>query len=254
MRLSSVVGRRSVGLAGEGEEGVVEGRAAQGDLVDGDAGVARRRRRRAARSTISSGAGIETMRRSRATVSVERGRRARRRARSSPAASTATTSTRCSPIWDLSSLGRAGGDGPAVVDQHDAVGQHVGLVEVLGGEQQGDALGDEVADGRPHDLAAAGVEAGGGLVEHEQLGLDDEAGGQVDPAALAAGDVLHQLVAELADVEAVDEAVDDRGGGRVAVAAQAGHQHEVLAGGEVVLEGGELAGERDAAAHGVGLA
>ena len=39
------------------------------------------------------------------------------------------------PAMPFSSSGRAAGDGPAVVDDRDVVGQLVGLVEVLGGEQ-----------------------------------------------------------------------------------------------------------------------
>ena len=39
--------------------------------------------------------------------------------------------------------GGALGDHPAVVDDHDPVGQLVGLVEVLGGEQQGHPVGDQ---------------------------------------------------------------------------------------------------------------
>ena len=81
---------------------------------------------------------------------------------------------------------RAGRDLAAAVDQHDAVGERVGLLEVLGRQQQRHALRDERADRRPHDLAAAGVEARGRLVEHEHVRGVDQAGGEVDAAALAA--------------------------------------------------------------------
>ena len=85
---------------------------------------------------------------------------------------------------------RALGDHLAVVDHRDPVGELVGLVEVLGGEQDRRALGGERADDVPHLVAAARVEAGGRLVEEEQLGRDDDAGGDVEPAAHAAGVVL----------------------------------------------------------------
>ncbi len=49
----------------------------------------------------------------------------------------------------------------------------------------------------------------------------DEAGGQVDPAPLAAGEVLDQAVAEAADIEAVDELVGERAAGAPAAPAQA---------------------------------
>ena len=65
-------------------------------------------------------------------------------------------------------LGRgAFGDDPAVVDHHDVAGQAVGLLEVLGGEQHGGALGHQSLDDPPQVLAALGVEPGGRLVEEE---------------------------------------------------------------------------------------
>ena len=69
----------------------------------------------------------------------------------------------------------------------DAVGELVGLVEVLRREQHRRALADEHPHDLPHLVAAAGIEAGGGLVEEEQVGRDDEAGGDVEAPAHAAG-------------------------------------------------------------------
>jgi hypothetical protein len=73
-----------------------------------------------------------------------------------------------------------------VVDLHDVVGGGIGLLQVLGGEQQRDPFADQLPHRRPDDLAATGVKAGGGLVEHGQLGPFDQAGGEVDAAAPAA--------------------------------------------------------------------
>jgi hypothetical protein len=42
------------------------------------------------------------------------------------------------------------GDHPAVVQQGDPVGQLVGLLQVLGGEEDRDPAGDQVADDLPH--------------------------------------------------------------------------------------------------------
>ena len=106
----------------------------------------------------------------------------------------------------LELAGRAGGDLTAVIDQDDAVGQRIGLLEVLGGQQQRDALGDQLADRRPDDLAAARVKAGGRLVEHQQLRLLDQAGGEVDAAPLAAGELLDQPARELGGIEALESA------------------------------------------------
>ena len=95
-----------------------------------------------------------------------------------------------------------------MLDQHDVVGKCVGLLQVLRGQQHGHAVRDQLADGRPNDLPTARIEAGGGLVENQQLRRIDQPGREVDAATLAAGDVLDQLVAELADVETLYQLVD----------------------------------------------
>ena len=70
----------------------------------------------------------------------------------------------------LSSSGGAAGDDAAPIEQGDRVGELVGLLEVLRGEQDGDALVDEAADGAPQLLATARVKPGGRLVEEQQPG------------------------------------------------------------------------------------
>ena len=57
-----------------------------------------------------------------------------------------------------------------VVEHDDVVGQLVGLVEVLGGEQDGGAVADEAAQHVPQLVPAPRVEAGRGLVEEQHLG------------------------------------------------------------------------------------
>ena len=81
---------------------------------------------------------------------------------------------------------RALGDDLAVVDDPDPVGELVGLLEVLGGEEDGRALVVERFDLLPDRLAADRVEAGGRLVEEEDARLVDERRGEVEPAAHAA--------------------------------------------------------------------
>ena len=78
---------------------------------------------------------------------------------------------------------RAVGDHPTVVDDDDPVGELVGLVEVLGGQQQGHAVGDELADHVPHPEPAGGVEPGRRLVEEEHRRPGDQAGREVEAAA-----------------------------------------------------------------------
>ena len=81
--------------------------------------------------------------------------------------------------------GGVGEDAPP--GQHDhPVGQLVGLFEVVGGDQHGGPGRGQVLHGRPGPPAGLGVQAGGGLVQEQQLGPADDAQGDVDPAAPAA--------------------------------------------------------------------
>ena len=73
----------------------------------------------------------------------------------------------------------------------------------------------ERADGVPQLAAAAGVQAGRRLVEEEDLGGDDEAQGEVEPAAHAARVGADALVGGIRQIEAVEQlAARDRGRGR----------------------------------------
>ena len=78
---------------------------------------------------------------------------------------------------------RALGDDPPVVDDPDPVGELVGLLEVLGGEEDGRALAVQRRDLLPDRLAADRVEAGRRLVEEEHPRLVDERRGEVEPPA-----------------------------------------------------------------------
>ena len=86
------------------------------------------------------------------------------------------------------SVGRGAlGDDPAVGEHRQPVGQCLGLVEVVGGEQDRGALGGQRPDQVPELAAGLRVEPGRRLVEEEQLGAADDAERHVHPAALAAG-------------------------------------------------------------------
>ena len=90
---------------------------------------------------------------------------------------------------------RAGGDlgeravlhDPARLEDHDPVGQGVGVDRVVGDEQADAVEGGQVAAQVAADLAAgAGVEGGQRLVEQQQAGLGGQRPGQRDPLGLAA--------------------------------------------------------------------
>ena len=137
-----------------------------------------------------------------------------------------------------------GGDA-AVVQDHDLVGEPVGLLEVLGGEDDRGAGGGQVADHVPHGLAGGRVEPGGRLVEEQHARGGDQAGRQVDAAARPAGELADPSACGLVQVEPVDEVAGPAAGG-AAQAGEAPDQLEVLRGGEEVVEPGVLPGDPDA--------
>ena len=96
------------------------------------------------------------------------GRHERRRASTISARSWTTTSMRSPPTWALSSSAVPWAMIRPCVDDRDVVGQLVGLLQVLRGQQQRRALADQLADDLPHAEPAARVEAGGRLVEEQQ--------------------------------------------------------------------------------------
>ena len=106
----------------------------------------------------------------------------------------------------------------AVVEHGDTVGEFVGFLQVLGGEEDGCAVGDEFADDLPHVVAAAGVQAGGGLVEEDDPGVADQRHREVQAALHAAGVGGGRLLRRLGEVEAFEQF----GGDARALAAGAG--------------------------------
>jgi hypothetical protein len=128
-------------------------------------------------------------------------------------------------------VGRALGDHAAAGDHHDAVGQALGLLHVVRREQDRLAERLEVADQLPRAASGRGVEAGGGLVEEDQLRVAADADGEIEPAALAARQRPRALVALLPEANELDDLV---GGARVGV--RGGVELDHLANGEVLLE------------------
>jgi hypothetical protein len=140
------------------------------------------------------------------------------------------------------------------VDHGDALGELVGFLEVLRGEQHRGALVDELADHVPELVAAREVEAGRRLVEEEHRGLRHERRRDVEAPAHAAGVRAQGAVGRIAEREAPQQLVGPGGDGRSRQLAEDAHHAQVLAPGEVRVDRGVLAGEADAPPHGVGLA
>ena len=123
--------------------------------------------------------------------------------------------------------GVAGEDG-AGVHQGDAVAAQ-GLVHEMGGDEDRDALAArEVDEQLPELVAGDRVDAGGGLVEQEHVGLVQDGDGQREPLLEPERELLRGGVEVGPEAEAIDQLVDP---GAVAVAGQvedAGVEVEVL--------------------------
>ena len=137
----------------------------------------------------------------------------------------------------LERVRRALGDDPAAVDDGQLRGQPVGLLEVVGGEQDRHPLvAGEALDLVPHVGPRLGVEAGGRLVEEEHAGAVDEAHGQVETALHAARVRLRGPVGGVDEAEALERIADAPAqvgaGDRVELALE----REVLAPGRLGVE------------------
>jgi hypothetical protein len=149
--------------------------------------------------------------------------------------------------------GGAFGDDLPAVEEGDAVGEGVGLLQVLGGEEDGDAAADQFTDVVPDLAAAAGIEARRRLVEEDQLGASQQGHGQVEAAAHAPRVGRRRLVRRLGEAEAAEQLGDAGGCLALGDVVQVGHQHEVLGAGEQVVERRELAGDADGGPHRDGI-
>ena len=124
-------------------------------------------------------------------------------------------------------------DDAALVDDADPVGHLLGLLDIVGGEDHGDALVAQPAHERPHVAAEIDVDAGGRLVEEQDLGLMGERLGDHHPPLHAARQLDDAGVALLPQREVAQEALDEGRVGRPAEQAPA-ERHGRPDGGEDV--------------------
>ena len=85
-----------------------------------------------------------------------------------------------------------------MIDDDDPVGESVGLVEVVGRQDDRLAAALEAADLVPEGSSGRRVEADGRLVEEERVGIAADGEREVDALALAARELAHQAALELA--------------------------------------------------------
>ena len=156
-------------------------------------------------------------------------RRAEQRAaRRGRPASAATTWSWSPPIWRLSERGVAAGDDPPVVDDDDLVGEAVGLLEVLRGQQQRGAVATSVVEHVPQLLRARGSSPWSAR-RGTAPAAGDEGGREVEPAAHAAGVVLDQAVGGVGERELARAARRPAARGLGPSVVQLADHHEVLA-------------------------
>ena len=145
------------------------------------------------------------------------------------------------------------GDDLAEVDHGDRVGERVGLLEVLRGQEDAGALGGQHADQVPDVVALAGIEARGRLVEEDHLGPADQARGEVEAPPHATGVRLDATIGGLGEPELIQQLRGTGPGVGPAEVEQAGEQLEVLPAGQLLVDRGVLPREADRAAYGGGI-
>ena len=135
----------------------------------------------------------------------------------------------------------------AAVDHRDPVGELVGLVEVLRGEQDRAAVARPARGWWSHIWPRVrGSRPVVGSSRKISGGRRDQAGGEVEPAAHAAGELRDRLVGRLLEPELLEQV-------QPAVARASARRrpwrrpksHQVLGGGQVLVDRGVLAGDAE---------
>src|SRR6202166_3085452 len=122
------------------------------------------------------------------------------------------------PLFGSGSQGfrRALSNHPSLGDHADAVGEVLSFIHVMGGQHDGLAERPHVAHDPPGGAAGRRVEAGGRLVQKDQLRVAHQAESDVEAALLATGQLSHPLACLLGQSDQLD---DLRGGARRRVVA-----------------------------------
>jgi hypothetical protein len=123
------------------------------------------------------------------------------------------------------------------VDDPHAVGQHVGFLEVLGGEEDGHAtVGGQPADLLPEGAAALDVEACRGLVQEQDAGPVDEREREVEAPLHAAGVRADAAVGGGGEADSLEQLLGAGAALRAGESVQRGLEAQVLAAGEQRVE------------------
>jgi len=149
----------------------------------------------------------------------------------------------------LELVGRALRHGHTVIDDDDAIGQAVGLIEVLRRQHDRGAVIADGLDLIPQGQPTTRIKTGRWLVEEDGRWVGDQRGHDVETMSLTPGQRAGQLIGVLAHRKPVDELSDTGGAPISGQVIQAPEKIKVLARRELVIDGGALAGEPDGAAH-----
>ena len=120
------------------------------------------------------------------------------------------------------------GDDPTAVQDSDSIGEVVGLVEVLGCEQDRDPVCHQLSDDLPHGPPAGRIEPGGGLVEKDHPRRPDQGHGQIESPAHPPGVGRHGPPRRVGQIEPVEEILAPGPPDRTAQMVQVGHQLQVV--------------------------
>ena len=145
------------------------------------------------------------------------------------------------------------GHDPAVVDDGQPAGQAVGLLQVVGGEQDGEPLrAGQVGDLGPHVGPDLRVEPGGGLVQEQHPRPVDQAHGDVEAPLHPAGVAAADPVGRLGQAEALQQLPHPAPQPGAAQAVHLPLEGEVLPPGGLQVDPGPLGDQADGPAHPLG--
>ena len=121
----------------------------------------------------------------------------------------------------------------------------LGFVHVMGRHQHGEAFGGERMDFVPELAPRLGIDAGGRLVEQEQLRIGQRAGAERKPLLPAAGEGARELFLAAGEPEPFDHRA--RGGARIGHAVDAADEFEIFPHRQVVVQAEALGHVADVA-------
>lgn len=124
------------------------------------------------------------------------------------------------------------GDEPAVIEDGDAVGERLGLVDEVSGEEDGGAFITECAHVLEDVSSCVWIDAGGRFIEYEQRRSVDGGDGELEASLHALGPVSDAFVGAMVEMESFELGDNVR----VRDAVEAGEESEMFARGEVVVE------------------